>query len=50
MKANSMDRREFLKVAAAGTAHDDFLPGTSYAEWYDDLRNLKRTGLGPVIA
>jgi len=29
-------------------AHDDFLPGTSYAEWYDDRRKLIRTGLGPV--
>jgi arylsulfatase A-like enzyme len=31
------------------TAHDDFLPGTAYADWYDNLRNLKRTGLGKVI-
>jgi arylsulfatase A-like enzyme len=29
-------------------AHDDFLPGTAYAEWYDSRRNLVRTGLGPV--
>ena len=29
-------------------AHDDFLPGTAYADWYDDLRNLKTTGLGPI--
>ena len=29
-------------------AHDDFLPGTAYGEWYDDRRNLIRTGLGPV--
>jgi arylsulfatase A-like enzyme len=29
-------------------AHDDFLPGTAYGEWYDDRRNLLRTGLGPV--
>jgi arylsulfatase A-like enzyme len=29
-------------------AHDDFLPGTAYAEWYDDERNLVRTGLGKV--
>jgi arylsulfatase A-like enzyme len=29
-------------------AHDEFLPGTAYAEWYDDERNLIRTGLGPV--
>ncbi len=29
-------------------AHDEFLPGTAYAEWYDDERNLVKTGLGPV--
>jgi arylsulfatase A-like enzyme len=29
-------------------AHDDFRPGTGYGEWYDDQRNLVRTGLGPV--
>ena len=29
-------------------AHDDFLPGTAYADWYDDERNLVRTALGPV--
>jgi arylsulfatase A-like enzyme len=29
-------------------AHDDFRPGTGYGEWYDDRRNLIRTGLGPV--
>jgi len=29
-------------------AHDDFLPGTAYGKWYDDRRNLLRTGLGPV--
>lgn len=29
-------------------AHDDFLPGTAYADWYDDQRNLVRTALGPV--
>jgi len=29
-------------------AHDEFLPGTSYADWYDDRRNLVRTALGPV--
>jgi len=29
-------------------AHDDFLPGTAYADWYDEERNLIRTGLGPV--
>jgi arylsulfatase A-like enzyme len=29
-------------------AHDDFRPGTAYGEWYDNRRNLVRTGLGPV--
>jgi arylsulfatase A-like enzyme len=29
-------------------AHDEFLPGTRYADWYDDQRNLIRTALGPV--
>ena len=29
-------------------AHDEFLPGTAYGEWYDKERNLIKTGLGPV--
>jgi len=29
-------------------AHDDFLPGPAYGEWYDERRNLIRTGLGPL--
>ena len=29
-------------------AHDEFLPGTAYGDWFDDERNLIRTGLGPV--
>jgi arylsulfatase A-like enzyme len=29
-------------------AHDEFLPGTAYADWYDAERNLVKTGLGPV--
>jgi arylsulfatase A-like enzyme len=29
-------------------AHDEFLPGTAYADWFDDERNLIRTALGPV--
>jgi arylsulfatase A-like enzyme len=29
-------------------AHDEFLPGTAYADWYDEERNLVRTALGPV--
>jgi arylsulfatase A-like enzyme len=31
-------------------AHDEFLPGTAYADWYDAERNLLRTALGPVPA
>lgn len=30
------------------TAHDDFLSGREYAEWYDNERNLVRTALGRV--
>ena len=30
-------------------AHDEFLPGTAYADWYDNERNLVRTALGPVV-
>jgi len=29
-------------------AHDDFRSGPDYGEWYDNNRNLVRTGLGPV--
>ena len=29
-------------------AHDDFRTGTEYSDWYDDCRNLIRTGQGPV--
>jgi len=29
-------------------AHDDFEPGPAYGSWFDDQRNLVRTGLGPV--
>lgn len=35
--------RDFLAAA-----HDEFLPGTAYGDWYDDERNLIRTGLGSV--
>ena len=35
-------------VELLAAAHDDFRPGTSYGDWYDDQRNLVRTGLGPV--
>jgi N-acetylglucosamine-6-sulfatase len=30
-------------------AHDEFLPGTAYAQWYETGRNLVRTALGPVV-
>jgi arylsulfatase A-like enzyme len=39
--------RQRLKVLLA-EAHDEFLPGTAYADWYDDERVLTRTALGPV--
>ena len=29
-------------------AHDEFAPGTAYADWFDDERNLIRTALGPI--
>lgn len=29
-------------------AHDEFLPGDAYADWFDERRRLLRTGLGPV--
>ncbi|MBN2377581.1 MAG: sulfatase-like hydrolase/transferase [Sedimentisphaerales bacterium] len=39
--------RNALKELLGG-AHDDFLAGAQYADWYDDQRNLMRTALGPV--
>ncbi len=39
--------RKKLKELLA-QAHDDFLPGTAYADWYDKERNLICTALGPV--
>ena len=39
-------RRELADQLAE--AHDEFLPGTAYADWYDDARNLVRTALGPA--
>jgi len=41
------EMRSTLKDLLA-EAHDEFLPGTAYADWYDDRRNLIRTPLGPV--
>jgi len=29
-------------------AHDPFLPGTAFGDWFDEERNLIQTGLGPV--
>ena len=31
-------------------AHDDFLPGTQYGEWFTPDRNLIRNALGPIKA
>ncbi|MFC1735735.1 sulfatase [Candidatus Hydrogenedentota bacterium] len=45
------DRLENMRsklVDLLAEAHDDFLPGTAYGEWYDDHRNLLRTALGEV--
>jgi arylsulfatase A-like enzyme len=39
--------RKRLKALMA-EAHDEFLPGTAYADWYDDARVLTHTALGPV--
>ena len=39
--------RKRLKALLA-EAHDEFPPGTAYADWYDEDRNLVRTALGPV--
>ena len=39
--------RERLSALMA-EAHDEFLPGPDYADWYDSGRNLLRTALGPV--
>jgi arylsulfatase A-like enzyme len=39
-------RSRLTELLAA--AHDDFRPGTGYGEWYTDLRELVKTGLGPV--
>jgi len=39
-------RSELARLLAE--AHDEFLPGTAYADWYDAERNLVKTALGPV--
>jgi len=35
-------------AALLAAAHDDFPPGTQYADWFADCRKLVRTALGPV--
>lgn len=44
----ALDRLRSRLQDLLAIAHDDFRPGTGYGEWYDDLRNLVATGLGPV--
>ncbi|MEX2444835.1 MAG: sulfatase-like hydrolase/transferase [Alkalispirochaeta sp.] len=47
--------RGILEDHRAGTrrlmeeAHDEFLPGTAYADWFDENRRLVRTALGPAF-
>jgi arylsulfatase A-like enzyme len=43
-----MEKLRARLAALLASAHDEFLPGTAYAGWYDDNRNLVKTGLGPV--
>jgi arylsulfatase A-like enzyme len=56
-QTNQIDNPKYAKVVKKlrgqldqlmADAHDEFLPGTAYADWYDDERNLVRTALGPV--
>ena len=37
-----------LLAALSADAHDDFLPGNAYEDWYGNERNVVRTALGPV--
>jgi len=39
-------RLHLLRLMAE--AHDEFLPGNAYADWFDSERNLVKTALGPV--
>jgi arylsulfatase A-like enzyme len=41
------DELEERMTALLAEAHDEFLPGTDYAGWFEE-RRLIRTGLGPV--
>lgn len=43
-----LDRLRARMKQLLAEAHDEFLPGTAYADWYDDQRVLIRTALGPV--
>jgi arylsulfatase A-like enzyme len=43
-----LDRLRARLAELLAAAHDDFRSGPGYGEWYDDRRNLIRTGLGPV--
>ncbi len=46
--AGILDRlRGSLKTLLA-RANDDFRPGNDYGDWFDNERNLIKTGLGPV--
>ncbi len=49
-KASASDPRSTPRLPEdlAGPGNDDFRPGNDYGEWYDNERNLIRTGLGPV--
>jgi len=44
--ALEMLRKRLTELLAK--AHDEFLPGTAYGEWYDKDRNLLKTALGPI--
>ncbi len=43
-----LERMQAQMKQLMADAHDEFLPGTAYAEWFDEERNLVRTALGPV--
>ena len=45
---STVDRLRARMKTLLAEAHDDFLPGTVYADWYDERRVLVRTALGPV--
>jgi len=47
-RPEALDRLRARLKDLLAVAHDDFRPGTGYGEWYDNQRNLVRTGLGPV--